>query len=185
VKFLRQELRAGLILACFVIPLTVGCVHKIHVAPSPPVVAQTPIPHSLRVVVSRLAVEGADHMPGITLFEWPAKDLRSATIDYIEQRRTFSSVNEEQGSFTLTIKTLLRMQSRSEYHYLLRLESDLGLSGKLPIKSYLIEKDAVGSSVRWVTASDQDPIAEAVQAALDDLFLQIEEDAGLYGALPN
>jgi hypothetical protein len=45
----------------------------------------------------------------------------------------------------------------------------------------VVEKEAVGSRVRWVTASDQDPITEAVQAALDDLFLQIEEDATLYG----
>jgi hypothetical protein len=39
----------------------------------------------------------------------------------------------------------------------------------------------MGSRVRWITASDQDPIAAAVQAALDDLFAQIEEDAALYG----
>jgi hypothetical protein len=39
----------------------------------------------------------------------------------------------------------------------------------------------VGSRVRWVPASDEDPIAASVQAALDDLFLQIEEDAALYG----
>jgi hypothetical protein len=32
-----------------------------------------------------------------------------------------------------------------------------------------------------VTASDQNPISAAVQAALDDLFMQIEENAGLYG----
>lgn len=124
-------------------------------------------------------------MPGIALFKWPANDLRTATMDYIEKRGTFSSVHEDQGKLTLTIKALLRMQSRGKYRYLLRLESDLGPSAKTPIKSYLIEKDAVGSSVRWVTASDQDPIAEVVQAALDDLLLQIEGDAALYGGLPN
>jgi len=48
------------------------------------------------------------------------------------------------------------------------------------VKSYVVQKEAVGSRVRWVTASDQDPIGAAVQAALDDLFMQIEEDAGLY-----
>ena len=123
-------------------------------------------------------------MPGIALFEWPVKDLRAAAIDYIQQRRTFASVSNEHGAFTLTIRAWLRMQSRGEYHYILRLESDLGLTGKPPMKSYMVKKEAVGSQVRWVTASDQDPIAEAVQAALDDLLLQIEEDGALYGKKP-
>jgi len=120
-------------------------------------------------------------MPGIALFEWPVKDLRAATIDYIQQRRTFTSVSEEQGDLTLTIKAWLRMQSRREYRYILRLESELGPTTKPPVKAYKVEKDAVGSRVRWVTASDQEPIAEAVQAALDDLLSQIEEDSTLYG----
>jgi hypothetical protein len=34
--------------------------------------------------------------------------------------------------------------------------------------------------VRWITASDQTPIAETVQAALDDLLTQIEADHLLY-----
>jgi hypothetical protein len=44
----------------------------------------------------------------------------------------------------------------------------------------MAEKETVGSNVRWVTASDQTPIAEAVQAALDDLLSQIEADHLLY-----
>jgi len=185
VKSRLMELRAGLVLLSFFIPFVGGCVHKIHVTPAPPTVSQTPIPQSLRVEVPFLALEGADHMPGIVLFEWPAKDLRAATIDYIQQRRTFAAVSDEQGSLTLTIKAWLRMQSHRQYRYRLRLESDLGPTGKPPVKSYVVEKEAVGSRVRWITASDQDPIAEAVQAALDNLLLQIEEDAALYGKLPN
>lgn len=60
------------------------------------------------------------------------------------------------------------------------LESAIRHSEKLPIKSYLVEKDAAGQEVRWSTASDQAPIAEAVQAALDDLLAQIETDRLLY-----
>lgn len=120
-------------------------------------------------------------MPGIALFEWPVKDLRAATIDYIQQRNSFASVSDKQGDLTLTIKAWLRMQSRREYRYILRLEADLGPTTKSPVKTYKVEKDAVGSRVRWVTASDQDPVAEAVQAALDDLLTQIEEDSPLYG----
>jgi len=72
------------------------------------------------------------------------------------------------------------MRSRGTYRYRLRLESALGPSEKPPIKSYLVEKETVGSSVRWITASDQTPIAEAVQAAMDDLLSQIEADHLLY-----
>ena len=72
------------------------------------------------------------------------------------------------------------MRSSGNYYYSLRLESALGPSEKPSIKSYLVEKETVGSSVRWITASDQTPIAEAVQAALDDLLSQIEADHLLY-----
>jgi hypothetical protein len=134
----------------------------------------------MQVLVPFLAVEGADHMPGIALLEWPAQDLRTAAIDYIQSRQTFASVGDRPADLTLTIKAWLTMRSRGNYRYSLRLESALGPSEKPPIKSYLVEKEAVGSSVRWITASDQTPIAEAVQAAMDDLLTQIEADHLLY-----
>jgi hypothetical protein len=127
-----------------------------------------------------LALEGADHMPGIDLLEWPARDLRSAAIDYIQSRQTFASVGDKPADLTLTIKAWLTMRSRDNYRYSLHLESALGPLEKPPIKSYLVEKETEGSSVRWITASDQTPIAEAVQAALDDLLTQIEADHLLY-----
>ena len=102
-------------------------------------------------------------MPGIALLEWPAQDLRTAAIDYIQSRQTFASVGDKPADLTLTIKAWLTMRSRNNYHYSLRLESALGPSEKPPIKSYLVEKETVGSSVRWITASDQTPIAEAVK----------------------
>jgi hypothetical protein len=123
-------------------------------------------------------------MPGIALFDWPAQDLRSAAIDYIQSRQSFASVSDKPADLTLTIKAWLTMRSRGSYRYSLRLESALGPSAKLPTKSYLVVKEAVGSSVRWVTSSDQTPIAEAVQAALDDLLSQIEADHLLYQNRP-
>jgi hypothetical protein len=173
------------ILFGFILLCTEGCVHKIHVTPVSTVVSQIPIPHSVRVQVPHLALEGADHMPGIVLLEWPAKDLRAGAIDYIRQRQTFAAVSDQQGTLTLTIKAWLWMRSREAYRYTFRLESDFGPSDKPPIKSYLVQKEAVGSRVRWVTASDQAPIAETVQAALDDLLMQIEEDAALYRKVSN
>ena len=119
-------------------------------------------------------------MPGIALFNWPAQDLQTAAINYIQSRQSFASVSAKPADLTLTIKAWLTMRSRDKYRYSLRLESALGHSGKLPIKAYLVERQAVGSSVRWTTASDQDPIAETVQAALDDLLSQIETDHLLY-----
>jgi hypothetical protein len=165
----------GLALLC-----SEGCVHKIHVTPSPPLVAENQIAEPVQVLVPFLALEGADHMPGIALFEWPAKDLQAAAIDYLGKRQTFSSVGDEPENLTLTIKAWLTMRSRDAYVYKLRLESDLGPAGKPAIKSYIVEKEAIGSKVRWVTASDQDPIQQTVQAALDDLLQQIESYAPLY-----
>lgn len=161
-----------------------GCVHRIHVTPTPSTVSPTAIAQSLQIVVPFLAIEGADHRPGITLLDWPSQDLRSAAINYIQSRRSFASVRDKPADLTLTIKAWLTMRSRGDYHYRLRLESALGPSGAPPIKSYLVEKEATGSSVRWVTASDQTPIAEAVQAALDDLLSQIEADRLLYENKP-
>lgn len=155
--------------------------HTVHVAPVSPLVSQSPIPQSVRVQVPSLALEGPDHMPGIALLEWPAADLQTATIDYIRQRQTFTSVSDRQGALTLSVKAWLWMRSRGEYRYTIRLESDLGPSGRPPVKSYLVQKEAVGSRVRWVTASDHGPIAEVVQEALDDLLMQIEEDGTLFG----
>lgn len=119
-------------------------------------------------------------MPGIVLLDWPAQDLRSATISYIQSRQSFVSVGDKPADLILTIKAWLTMRSRGNYHYSLRLESALGPSEKHPIKSYLLIKEAVGSNVRWLTVSDQTPIADAVQAALDDLLSQIEADHLLY-----
>jgi hypothetical protein len=123
-------------------------------------------------------------MPGIALFDWPAQDLRSAAIDYIQSHQSFASVGDKPADLTLIIKAWLTMRYRDNYHYKLRLESALGPSEQLPTKSYLVEKEAVGSSVRWVTDSDQTPIAEAVQTALDDLLSQIEADYLLYRSGP-
>lgn len=229
-QILRQSLRlllSGLLL------LSWGCVHRIHVSPAPPAVSPAPIARSLQVVVPFLAVEGADRMPGIALFEWPAQDLRSAVIGYIQSRQTFASASDKPADLTMTVKAWLRLRAGDRYQYRLRLEttispsktpqagvsalkkdaaesnirwstdsdqsliaemaqappdnlptkileSAIGPSEKPPIKSYLVEKKAVGSEVRWSTASDQAPIAEAVQAALDDLLTQIEADRLLY-----
>ncbi len=119
-------------------------------------------------------------MPGIGSLDWPAKDLQAATIHYVQQRGTFASAGAVPGDFMLTIRAWLTMRSRGNYLYKLRLESGLGPSGKTPLKTYVVEKETVGSAVRWVTASDRDPIQQAVQAALDDLLGQIERDAALY-----
>ena len=180
-----NRLRDNVLIRSFLLILIIlcveGCAHRVEVTPVSSVVSQSPIPQSLRVQVPFLALEGPDHMPGIAMLEWPARNLRTAAIDYIRQRHTFTTVSEEQGDLTLTIKAWLWMRSRGEYRYTIRFESDLGPSGKPPVKSYLVQKEAVGSRVRWMTASDQDPITEAVQAALDDLLMQIEEDGTLYG----
>ncbi len=169
-----------LILAIGLLLFGTGCVHKIHVSPVAPHPSARQIPRTVHVVVPFLSLQGADHMPGIALFEWPAKDLQNATIDYLGQRQTFMGAGPIPGDLTLTIRAWLAMTSRGDYRYALRLESDLGLPGKPPIKSYVVEKEETGSQVRWTTASDQAPVARAVQGALDELLTKIEGDASLF-----
>ena len=175
--FLRQFSRT--ILSALLL-LSWGCVHRIHVTPAPPAISPITIAQSLRVIVPFLAIEGADHRAGITMLDWPTQDLRIAAINYIQSRQSFALVSEQPAALSLTIKAWLTMRSHSNYRYSLRLESALGPSGTPPVKSYLVVKEAAGSSVRWVTASDQAPIAEVVQAAFDDLLSQIEADHLLY-----
>src|SRR4029077_7266593 len=117
--------------------LSWGCVHRIHVSPVPPTVSPTAIAQSVQVVVPFLALEGADHRPGIILLEWPAQDLRTAAIDYIHARQTFASVGEQPADLTLIVKAWLMMRSQDNYYYRVHLESALGPSGKPPVKSYL------------------------------------------------
>jgi len=82
---LRQSSRvlfSGLLL------LSWGCVHRIHVTPAPPAVSPATIAELLQVIVPFLAMEGADHMRGISLLEWWVQDLWTAESDYINSRKT-------------------------------------------------------------------------------------------------
>ena len=162
----------------FILVLT-GCVHRIEVNPVPSGPASTTIPRSLQLIAGPLALEGPDHMPGITLLNWAHRDLSQALLRYAQQRDTFGSVSTDPADLTLRITTKLSMASRDRYRYRIRLQSDMSETGQL-IKTYLVEQDAMGSWARWTTASDRDPIEAALQLALDDLFAQIEGDRALY-----
>ena len=156
-----------------------GCVHTIHVGPSSNDRTATPFPASMQVEVPFLAIEGADHMPGIPLLEWPAQDLRQAIIEYFVQRQTFRSIGTAPADMKLIVKAWLTLRAPERYLYRVHLESDLSLPGHAPLKTYAAEGEALGSSVRWVTASDQEPIAEATSQALHQLAVQIEQDREL------
>jgi hypothetical protein len=153
-----------------------GCVHRIHLPSLPADVATASIPAAAQVVMPFLAIEGADHMPGITLLEWPVNDLRRAAIDYFNQRQTFRSVGLGPAELQLVIKAWLTLRAPDRYLYRIHLESDLSIPGKKFVKTYAAESQALGSSVRWSTTSDQQPIMEATLEALRQLALQIEQD---------
>jgi hypothetical protein len=164
------------VLATTLLLSTSGCVHHIHVAPEPDQVAADPIPLTVRVEVPLFVLEGADHMSGIALLKWPWQDFRQAVVEYIQKRRSFTAVGTDRGDVTLSITAKLALQSHDRYIYHVRLDSQL-VSPKFPSpRTYVVETEAVGSSVRWVTASDQDPIAEAVRLALNELLTKIEAD---------
>ena len=136
----------------------------------------TSLPVTVQLEMPFLAIEGADHMPGIPLLEWPVKDLRRATLDYFTQRQTFAAIGLEPAELRLVVKAWLTLRAPDRYLYRVHLESDLSLPGKAPFKAYSAEGEAFGSSVRWITASDQGPIVEATIQALRQLAIQIEQD---------
>lgn len=168
-------------LLILVLIILTGCVHRIQVNPLPSAPTSTTIPRSLQIAVGPLLIEGADHMPGIALLEWKHQDLSQALIRYVQQRGTFSPVSTDPADLTLRITTKLALTSRERYRYRVRLQAEMSETTQT-VKSYLVEHEAVGSLVRWVTASDRDPIEAALHLALDDLFTQIEADRSLYMA---
>jgi hypothetical protein len=166
----------------FVLLMTVlsGCTHMIDVHPLPTHPAHATIPRSLQVVLTGLTIQGADHMPGITLLEWRPRALTQALIHYIRERGTFPSVSADAGEITLAIATKLAMTSRTQYQYRITLQAEMRQTATGMTKTYLVDHSAPGSTIRWVTASDRDPIEAALQHALEDLLTQIEIDRPLY-----
>ena len=156
--------------------LGTGCVHRIHISPPTGDVTTAPLPVTAQLDMPFLAIEGADHMPGIALLEWPVKDLRQTTLDYFTQRQTFAAIGTTPAELRLVIKAWLTLRAPDRYLYRVHLESDLSFSGQAPLKTYAAEGEALGSSVRWTTASDQKPIADATTQALRQLAIQIEQD---------
>ena len=157
-----------------------GCVHRIHVTPLPTSVSSITIPRTIQAVISPIAMEGPDHRPGIALLEWSHLDLKQAVLRYLQQRGTFASVSPDPADLTLRVATKLTLTSRSGlYHYRIVLQAEMSEAARL-VKSYRAEQTAVGSSVRWVTASDHGPIETALRETLEDLTRQIEADRPLY-----
>lgn len=157
-----------------------GCIHRIQVAPLPTSASSITIPRTLQAVISPVSMEGADHRPGITLLEWPHRDLSEAILRYLQQRGAFASVSPDPADLTLRVATKLTLTSHSGlYHYRIGLRAEMSDGTRL-MKSYRAEHTTVGSSVRWVTASDRDPIETALQGALEDLMRQVEADREIY-----
>ncbi len=157
-----------------------GCVHRIHVTPLPVTPSSITIPRTLQTIIAPLSLEGADHRPGISFLDWSQHDLSQGIIGYLQQRGTFTSVSPDPADLTLRVATKLSLTSRhGRYHYRITLQADTYEKSQLT-KSYRVDRTAAGSAVRWVTASDRDPIETALQLALEDLLERIEADRPLY-----
>jgi hypothetical protein len=157
-----------------------GCVHRIQVTPLPTSTSAVIIPRPLQAIIGPIAMEGPDHRPGIALLEWSHRDFQQAVLRYLEYRGIFASVSTDPADLTLRVATKLSQTSRQgRYHYRILLQAEMSDAFR-PIRPYRAEQTAVGSSVRWVTASDRDPIQTALQAAWEDLMRQIEADRPLY-----
>lgn len=176
--FRTQFLLLRLVALCLL--FSGGCVHRIYVNPIPTTPAATSIPKSVHIAVRSLALEGADHRPGITLLQWSRQDLEQAMTQYAEQRKTFAALVDDQSALTLHVRAKLALTSRQwRYHYHLRLQAEMR-EGDRVVKTYVADGLAQGSLARWVTASDRIPIESALRLALDDLFSRIEADRSVY-----
>lgn len=173
-----STVRQTLLIAA-IVGVIAGCAHHIHVEPVPPGPSAITIPRTVQIVAASLSIIGADHMPGIALLKWPKRDLGDALVRYAEARGTFQAVSKESGDLVMVVATELAMRSRDRYLYRIRLKAEMQEGGTL-IKAYEAAHEAEGSTVRWVTASDLDPIQAALQQALNELFAQIEADSALY-----
>jgi hypothetical protein len=158
---------------------TSGCMHTIHVHPLPSGPTANKIPRSVQLVTGPIIKIGADHMPGITQLRWPKDDVKRALLEYVQRRESFTAVSTAPADLTMLIGTELSLKSRDRYWYRIRLQIEMKETTRL-IKSYAAEQEVEGSFVRWVTASDRDPIETALQRVLDDVFTQIEADRSLY-----
>jgi len=158
--------------------LTCGCVHKIHVPSAPAESAGTSIPGTVQVRVPFLALEGADHMPGIVLLKWPAADLQQALVGFFRDRRTFTETGTVPGDWLLSVKGWLTLRAPDHYVYRIHLEADLSRPGRSVLKTYAADGEAVGGTVRWVTSSDEEPIVAATNQAMRELAAQLEADKG-------
>lgn len=157
-----------------------GCVHRIEVTPLPASASSVTIPRTLQAVITPISMEGPDHRPGIVLLEWSHLDLKQAVLRYLQQRGTFASVSYDPADLTFRVATKLTLTSHNGlYHYRIGLQAEMSEDDRL-IKSYRSEQTAMGSSVRWVTASDRIPIETALRAALEELMGQVEADRRLY-----
>lgn len=159
--------------------LVSGCVHRIHVKPPSDGPTGTTIPVDTQLEMAFLAIEGADHMPGIPMLDWSANDLRQAMIRYFADRQTFRTIGTDPANLRMVLKAWLTLRAPDRYLYRVHLEADLSYAGRGPFKTYAAEGEALGSSVRWITASDQEPIDEATSQALQQLAHQIELDRDL------
>ncbi|MBX3122750.1 MAG: hypothetical protein KF854_06710 [Nitrospira sp.] len=159
--------------------LLTGCVHRIHVNPASNSPATITIPAAVQFEVPFLAIEGADHMPGIAMLDWPAKDLRQAIVRYFSERQTFRAIGTDPADLKMVVKAWLTLRAPDRYLYRVHLEADLSHPGHGVFKTYAAEGEALGSSVRWITASDQEPIDEATSQALQILASQLEQDRDL------
>jgi len=169
--------------ALLLLSIMTGCVHTIHVSPLPTTPTAQRISRTVQVIVGSPTIIGADHMPGIPLLEWTRQDLSRAVSEYLEKRESFKAVSLQPSDLSMTVATTLSMVSRERYRYRIRLQAEMKEDAR-PVKTYLSEHEAEGSSVRWVTASDREPIEAALQGALDELLTQIEADRALYESRP-
>jgi hypothetical protein len=194
VEIARHNLRCYLLLVAGILTSCSQFVYQ----PAPVVPTWSPLPFSAKVKLTQveayLVEPGSsmiadprieNHITKITTSSGLAKkDWEKSVVDYLAARKTFTYLStDSQTDLDLLMRLNIYIDpgtmSQFNHAYVARVDASLTNPRTGQTLTYLGLGKSAGEVSRGGTEDDQRPINLAVQAALDDLFGNIEKDSRL------
>jgi len=177
--------------------LVSACSHVVY-QPTPVVPTKSPLPYSAKVRL--VNIESYLVEPGATMIADPRlenrvtgvglplsssrKEWEKSVGDYLVDRKTFTYLSTDSQtdvdmSLRLNIYIDPSVQWKFNHVYVARAEAAFVNPRSGRLLNYLGYGKAAGDVSRGGAGDDRDPMNEAVQSALNDLFGKMEQDARL------
>ncbi len=177
--------------------LVSACSHVVY-QPTPVVPTKSPLPYSAKVRL--VNIESYVVEPGATMIADPRvenrvtgvglplssnrKEWEKSVADYLADRKTFTYLSTDSQtdvdlSLRLSIYIDPGVQWKFNHMYVARAEAALVNPRSGRLLNYLGYGKAAGEVSRGGAGDDRDPMNQAVQSALNDLFGKVEQDARL------